>query len=231
MKADAKALHWRMIFLSRARQFSRLLALLALAASLLSCGDKNDGEVVLTIGNDGNVVPVDEVDELAPFDPAVQQLVFHLNLTQTEEFVKRFPNCTILDIRPPDQYEAGHLPGATNVDWLADQELFQLFVGQLLREDKYLVYGSVAMVPETAAAIALLRGVGFQNIYTFYESYDAWQNGGLPFEQGPDPEPLPLPDRPEQVEGETVEVFEANLEIWKRAEQHVMLRDAAKSKR
>lgn len=231
MKADAKALHWRMIFLSRARQFSRLLALLALAASLLSCGDKNDGEVVLTIGNDGNVVPVDEVDELAPFDPAVQQLVFHLNLTQTEEFVKRFPDSTILDIRPPDQYEAGHLPGATNVDWLADQELFQLFVGQLLREDKYLVYGSVAMVPETAAAIALLRGVGFQNIYTFYESYDAWQNGGLPFEQGPDPEPLPLPDRPEQVEGETVEVFEANLEIWKRAEQHVMLRDAAKSKR
>lgn len=220
-----------MIFLSRARQFSRLLALLALAASLLSCGDKNDGEVVLTIGNDGNVVPVDEVDELAPFDPAVQQLVFHLNLTQTEEFVKRFPDSTILDIRPPDQYEAGHLPGATNVDWLADQELFQLFVGQLLREDKYLVYGSVAMVPETAAAIALLRGVGFQNIYTFYESYDAWQNGGLPFEQGPDPEPLPLPDRPEQVEGETVEVFEANLEIWKRAEQHVMLRDAAKSKR
>jgi len=227
LKADLKALHWRMIFLSRVREFSRLLAFLAVSLSLHSCGDRNDGEVVLTIGPDGKPVEADQIDELAPFDPSVQQLIFHLNLAQTDEFVKRFPGSKIIDIRPPDQYEAGHLPGATNVDWLADKELFQLFVGQLLREEKYLVYGSVAMVPETAAAIALLRGIGFQNLYTFYDSYDAWQSGGLPFEQGPDPDPLPLPERPEHVEGETIEVHEANLEIWQRAEQQVKLRNAA----
>lgn len=219
-----------MIFPPRVRACSRLLVLLTVSAGLLSCGDKNSGEVVLSIGPDGNVVEADKIDELAPFDPAVQQLIFHLNLAQASEFVKRFPDSTVIDIRPPDEYQAGHVPGASNVDWLADQELFQMFVGQLKRDEKYLVYGSVAMIPETAAAIALLRGIGFQNLYTFYESYDAWQNAGMPFEQGRDPEPLPLPERPEQVEGETEEVFEANLEIWKRAEQQVKQRDAAQPK-
>ncbi len=228
LKAVPKAVNWRMKILPRARECCRFLGLLALSAGLQSCGGNNDGESVLTIGPEGNVVEADKVDELAPFDPAVQQLIFHLNLAQTEQFVKRFPGATIIDSRPADQYEAGHLSGATNVDWLADKELFQMFVGQLPKEEKYLVYGSVAMVEDTAAAIALMRGIGFQNIYTFYESYDAWQNGGLPFEQGPDPEPLPLPERPENVAGETVEAFEANLEIWKRAEQQVKLRNAAK---
>lgn len=216
-----------MIFFFRPRPSGRVLALL-LSATLLSCGgDKKDEELVLTIGADGEIVEADQVDELAPFDPTLQQLIFHLNLKQAEEFVSRFPNATIFDIRSSDQYAGGHLPGSNHVDWLADRELFQLFVGQLPREDKCLIYGSTAMLQDTAAAIALLRGIGFQNIYTFQDSYDAWQSAGLPFEQGTDPNPLPLPLPPEEVEGAGEEDLSAQWAVWRRAEQQVNLRQAA----
>ena len=215
-----------------ARHFMSTILVATIAGSMASCGgggDEGNEEVELTIGPDGEIVEVDEVDELAPFDPALQQLIYHLNLDQAEEFVRRYPSSLIFDVRPKAEYEAGHLPGATHVDWRADQELFQFFIGQLPREDKYMVYGSVAMAGETPAAIALLRGIGFRNLFLFLDHYEGWQNAGLPFEQGPDPDPLPLPDQPEQEEVEGDADLAIIWALWRRANEFVKQRDAGKA--
>ncbi len=201
-----------------------------LGSMLLSACDKSSAEnqPVLTIGAGGEIVEVDQIDALAPFDPALQQLVYHLSLEQTEEFIRRFPNSVVIDVRPPEQYLAGHLPGAKNADWLADLEVFQLLVGNLPKADKYLIYGSTAMLNDTGAAVALMRTIGFQNLHTFYASYDAWQSAGRPFEQGPDDHPIALPNPPsrEVVEGVDDPELETAWVVWRRAEDMVSRRDA-----
>lgn len=202
------------------------LAITALVSVACQKSDA-DSELVLTIGRDGQIVEADQVDELAPFDPATQQLIYHLTLEQAEEFVRRFPESMVFDIRPREQYETGHLPGATHADWLHDKDVFQMLVGQLPKSDKYLIYGSTAMMAETAKAIVLLRSIGFQNLHTFYQSYDAWQAASLPFEQGPDPEPLPLPDPPSEqyVEGESDADLKEHWDMWNRTQAYVAARD------
>lgn len=222
-----------MLVTTTARGYCRNLLVfsaLGLGSMLLCACDKSSAEnqPVLTIGADGEIVEVEQIDALAPFDPALQQLVYHLSLEQTEEFVRRFPNSVVIDIRPPEQYLAGHLPGAKNADWLADLEVFQMLVGQFPRTDKYLIYGSTAMLNDTGAAVALMRIIGFQNLHTFYASYDAWQNAGLPFEQGPDDRPIPLPESPSREIEAGVDDPELATAwaVWHRVEDMVELRDA-----
>lgn len=204
-------------------------ALLVIAALTQTACEKSDadGQVVLTIGRDGQIVEADQVDELAPFDPATQQLIYHLTLDQAAEFLRRFPDSMVLDIRPREQYEAGHLPGATHADWLHDKDIFQMLVGQMPKSEKYLVYGSTAMIADTAEAIVRLRSIGFQNLHIFYESFDAWQGASLPFEQGPDPDPLPLPDPPseEYVEGESELDLKVHWDMWNLTKAYVDDRD------
>ena len=210
------------------RLFATAAALLIAVLANTACKKSDaDGQTVLTIGRDGKIVEADQVDKLAPFDPATQQLIYHLTLDQAEEFVRRFPDSMVLDIRTREQYEAGHLPGATHADWLHDKDIFLILVGEQPKSDKYLVYGSTAMIADTAEAIALLRTIGFQNLHTFYESYDAWQGASLPFEQGPDPDPLPLPDLPseEYVEGVSEPELKEHWEMWGRSKVYVEERD------
>jgi rhodanese-related sulfurtransferase len=214
---------------------NRLMRLLAIAAPLMIAAFANtacrksdaDSEPVLTIGRDGKIVEADQVDELAPFDPATQQLIYHLTLDQAAEYVRRFPDSMIFDFRSRSEYEAGHLPGATHADWLYDKDVFQMLIGQLPKGDKYLVYGSTAMITGTTEAIVRLRSIGFQNLHTFYESYEAWQAASLPFEQGPDPDPLPLPDPPseEYVEGVSEPELKDHWEMWNRTRDYVAARD------
>ena len=210
------------------RAFATALALGIAALAHTACQDSgSDGETVLTIGRDGKIVEADQVDELAPFDPATQQLIYHLTLDQAAEFIRRFPGSMVFDIRSREEYEAGHLPGATHADWRHNKEIFQMLVGQLPKSDKYLVYGSSAMIAETANAIVLLRSIGFQNLHIFYDSYDAWQSASLPFEQGPDPAPLALPDPPgeEYVEGVSEPELKEHWEMWHLTREYVEARD------
>lgn len=217
-----------MSFPNRMRHFitTALLVIAALAHTACQKSD-GDGAMVLTIGRDGQIVEADQVDELAPFDPSTQQLIYHLTLDQAAEFVRRFPDSMVFDIRSREQYEEGHLPGATHADWLHDKDIFQMLVGEKPKSDKYLVYGSAAMVTDTAEAIVRLRSIGFQNLHTFYESFDAWQAASLPFEQGPDPDPLPLPDPPseEYVEGESEPELKDHWDMWDRTKIYVEERD------
>jgi rhodanese-related sulfurtransferase len=187
-----------------------------------------DDQTVLTIGRDGQIVDAGEIDELAPFDPASQQLIYHLSLTQAEEYVRRFPDSTIFDIRPRDQFEAGHLPGATHAEWLHDKDVFQMLIGQMPKQEKYLIYGSTAMIADTAEAIVRLRTIGFQNLHTFYASYEAWQTASFPFEQGPDSDPLQLPDPPSEdyVDGISEPELKDHWDMWQRTKAYVEARDS-----
>lgn len=87
---------------------------------------------------------------------------------------------TVLDVRPPEEYAAGHLPGAVNVP-LAELEkhLEYLPAGK-----EVVAYCRGPYCVLAFEAVATLRTHGL-SARRFEAGYPEWQTAGLPTEQGP----------------------------------------------
>lgn len=86
------------------------------------------------------------------------------------------PNFVVLDIRTPQEFQAGHLPGATNIDFYAPD-----FARQLDRLDKtktYLVYCRSGN--RSSQALPIMRKLGFQEVYELQGGLLAWARANLP---------------------------------------------------
>ena len=94
-----------------------------------------------------------------------------------EELLRRARDglVTILDVRPPDEFEAGHLPGAINVQ-LA--ELDKRIEGLRL-DHEIIAYCRGAYCVLSFEAIAELRKKGFK-ARRLEEGYPEWKAAGLP---------------------------------------------------
>lgn len=79
-----------------------------------------------------------------------------------------------LDVREPDEFAAGHLPGARNIVWTEVASL----IGQLPKDRPIVTYciHSAHRAPEAAKT---LRSLGFENAYVLEGGIVAWQAGGL----------------------------------------------------
>jgi len=86
---------------------------------------------------------------------------------------------TILDVRPPEEYESGHIPGAVNVP-LAEIEQH---VTGLPKERDIIAYCRGAYCVLAFEAVAALREKGFE-ARRLEEGYPEWKAAGLPVEGG-----------------------------------------------
>ena len=84
---------------------------------------------------------------------------------------------TILDVRPPEEYESGHIPGAVNVP-LAEIEQH---VTGLPKEQDIIAYCRGAYCVLAFEAVAALREKGFK-ARRLEEGYPEWKAAGLPVE-------------------------------------------------
>jgi ArsR family transcriptional regulator len=84
---------------------------------------------------------------------------------------------TVLDVRPPEEYEAGHIPGAFNVP-LAEIEQH---LTDLPREQEIIAYCRGAYCVLAFEAVAALRKKGFK-ARRLEEGYPEWKAAGLPVE-------------------------------------------------
>ena len=84
---------------------------------------------------------------------------------------------TVLDVRPPDEYESGHIPGAVNVP-LA--EIAQ-HLTDLPGEKDIIAYCRGAYCVLAFEAVATLREKGFK-ARRLKEGYPEWKAAGLPVE-------------------------------------------------
>ena len=94
-----------------------------------------------------------------------------------EELLRRAKDglVTVLDVRPADEYAAGHLPGAVNIQ--------PLELGKRLKEipkdHEVIAYCRGAYCVLSFEAVAELRKKGF-NARRLEEGYPEWQAAGLP---------------------------------------------------
>ena len=86
---------------------------------------------------------------------------------------------TVLDVRPEEEYSAGHVAGAVNVP-LASLEQYL----EALRPDQEIVaYCRGAHCVLAFEAVARLRGQGFK-ARRLEDGYPEWQAAGFPVESG-----------------------------------------------
>lgn len=130
------------------------LASLALATSLLAaaCGGSTATDSKLELS------PVAEIQEIVATPPA---------------------DLVILDIRTPEEFAAGHLAGAINVDYYASD--FEDQLAQLDLDVPYVMYCNSGN--RSSNALPLMDSLGFAEVYEMDGGIQAWFGAGLPIDQ------------------------------------------------
>ena len=96
-----------------------------------------------------------------------------------EALIKDQPGVLILDIRTPDEFAKGHIPGAKNVDFFSDD--FEKQVAALDSSKPVLVHcASGNRSSQAVEKIAALRK--FKGIYHLKAGFSGWKSAKKPVE-------------------------------------------------
>jgi rhodanese-related sulfurtransferase len=87
-------------------------------------------------------------------------------------------DCIILDVRTPDEFNAGHLKGAVNFNWNGAD--FQSAVEKLDKNKKVFVYCAVG--GRSAKAKVAMQKAGFKQVHNMLGGIEAWKKDSLPLE-------------------------------------------------
>lgn len=89
------------------------------------------------------------------------------------------PDVQLIDVRTSDEYDAGYIIGAMNIDWRSDD--FAQEALRLLDKDKTIaVYCKAGR--RSHAAAGKLYSMGYKNIIELQGGFDAWQAAGKTFQ-------------------------------------------------
>jgi phage shock protein E len=91
-----------------------------------------------------------------------------------EEFAETFkntPGAILLDVRRPDEFDSGHLPGALNINISAYD--FHEQVEDLSPDKEYFVY--CAAGARSATACSYMATKGFTKLHNLIGGIRAWQ--------------------------------------------------------
>ncbi|MCS7197215.1 MAG: rhodanese-like domain-containing protein [Candidatus Bipolaricaulota bacterium] len=91
---------------------------------------------------------------------------------------KNDPDFIVLDVRTPEEFAQGHLPGKTpmNLDFYAPD--FREQLTRLDRKKTYLVYCLTGSRSEET--VQIMKELGFHRIYDLKGGIVAWRSAGLP---------------------------------------------------
>jgi rhodanese-related sulfurtransferase len=108
--------------------------------------------------------------------------VTHADAKEAAKLVAK-SEVVVLDVRTPGEYSAGHITGATNIDFLAGD--FSERLAKLDREKSYLVH--CASGGRSTRALPQLSKLGFKHVVHLDGGFKAWQAAGNPVEKRQSP--------------------------------------------
>jgi phage shock protein E len=88
-------------------------------------------------------------------------------------------NYVVVDVRTPNEFAAGHVPGAVNIEWTSRD--FEKTVARLDKAKPCLVHCASGF--RSARAVGKMRQLGFQDLYDFSGGWSEWKKSGKPVEQ------------------------------------------------
>ena len=86
---------------------------------------------------------------------------------------------TVLDVRPPDEFALGHVPGAMNIPLRALKER----LAEINPDQEIVAYCRGEYCVLSLEAVALLRARGFK-VRRLEEGLPEWRAAGLPIKTG-----------------------------------------------
>lgn len=85
----------------------------------------------------------------------------------------------ILDIRTPEEFAAGHIAGAINIDYYATD--FEAKLGELNKDVPYVMYCNSGN--RSSNTLPLMDSIGFGEVYELDGGIQAWYSADQPIEQ------------------------------------------------
>ncbi|MFA5308062.1 MAG: rhodanese-like domain-containing protein [Dehalococcoidales bacterium] len=111
--------------------------------------------------------------------PVTEQFAADVSVTEAYAIIAQHAGqhgFTILDVRMPEEFAAGHIQAALNRDYYAPD--FKDDLGQFDKADLYIVYCRTGA--RSAAARDIMREMGFQHIYNMSGGITDWTAQGFP---------------------------------------------------
>ncbi len=102
-------------------------------------------------------------------------IVHHVNPTEAQKLIAD-KKVVVLDVRTPKEFAAGHIGGATNINFLAAD--FAKAITGLDTNQAYLVHCAVG--GRSTQALPKLEKMQFQSLYHLDGGIKAWEKAGFP---------------------------------------------------
>jgi phage shock protein E len=105
--------------------------------------------------------------------------VKHVNAEAAARLLEENKAVVVLDIRRPEEFSAGHIKGARNIDFFAADFAEQL--QKLDAKKPYLIH--CASGGRSTKSLATFRQLGFAQVYHLDGGFNGWQKAGKPVEK------------------------------------------------
>ena len=103
----------------------------------------------------------------------------NISVDDAEKFLKSDPKVIVLDVRTADEFKAGHIPGAKNLDFFGDD--FAKQVAGLDKSKTYVVH--CAAGGRSARACKVFEEQKIPSVFHLNEGFKAWEKAGKPVEK------------------------------------------------
>lgn len=108
-----------------------------------------------------------------------EQIIRTISPENAYNLIKKYKddsNLVILDIRPKEEFEAEHIPGAMNLDYNGHQ--FRKKVEKVDKKKNYIIYCKSGVRGEYFMDI--MKELGFNRVYNILGGFVAWKISKLP---------------------------------------------------
>ncbi len=108
-----------------------------------------------------------------------EQVVRDVTVDEAAKLIEENPALFILDVRTPDEFADGRIPGGTLLDFHRSD--FNEALAKLDREKTYLLHCASGF--RSTKAMKRMKKLGFLRVYHLDTGYQGWQGAGRPIEQ------------------------------------------------
>jgi len=103
----------------------------------------------------------------------------NVSIAEADKLLKTDKSIVVLDVRTADEFKAGHIPGAKNVDFYKPD--FKTKLGELDRGPTYLVHCKAG--GRSAKTEATMKNLKFKSVLHLNEGFSKWEAAGKPVEK------------------------------------------------
>ena len=93
--------------------------------------------------------------------------------------LRQKPNTVVLDVRTPQEFAQGHVPGAVNMD--ISDPTFRKKLGALDKSKTYLVHCESGV--RSNRAVNMMSSLGLSGLFDYHGGFRDWKKQGKPVEK------------------------------------------------